>query len=262
MLIERIVFMTNTTQLNRNWREKVVLAYIDEPPFGMSNQSGSASGSDIELAEEILRSIGVRSVECRLTTFSELLPGVAAGRWDISVPLFVTAERAELVVFGVPVWALYDGFLVRAGNPKHLTSYEGLARAGDALLGVITGQVQHDAARRAGVPESRIKQYLHQQEAIDALLEGRIDAYASTALGNRTLVRHIGNAALSAISHDLTAATPYAPPKGAFSFAKVNVALRNEFDIQLRKYLGSLDHRSKMGRYGLTATEIDPVVVD
>jgi len=103
---------------------------------------------------------------------------------------------------------------------------------------------------------------LHQQEAIDALLEGRIDAYASTALGNRTLVRHIGNAALSAISHDLTAATPYAPPKGAFSFAKVNVALRNEFDIQLRKYLGSLDHRSKMGRYGLTATEIDPVVVD
>lgn len=253
--------MTSTTQLNRNWREKVVLAYIDEPPFGMSNPSGCASGSDIELAEQILRAIGVRVVECRLTTFSELLSGVAAGHWDINVPLFVTVERAELVAFSAPVWALYDGFLVRTGTPKHLTSYERLARAADALLGVITGQVQHDAARRAGVPESRIRQYEYQQEAIDALLEGRIDAYASTALGNRTLVQRIGNAALTAVSHDLTAPTPHAPPKGAFSFAKANADLRNEFDIQLRKYLGSPDHRSKMARYGLTAMEIDPVVV-
>lgn len=197
-----------------------------------------------------------------VTTFSELLPGVAAGHWDINVPLFVTAERAELVAFSVPVWALYDGFLVRTGHAGHLTSYEGLARAGDALLGVITGQVQHDAARRFGVPELRINQYEHQQEAIDALLEGRIDVYASTALGNRTLVQRMGNAALSAVSHDLTAATPYVPPKGAFSFAKANVDLRNEFDIQLRKYVGSPDHRSKMERYGLTAAEIDPVVMD
>jgi len=148
-----------------------------------------------------------------VTTFSELLPGVAAGHWDINVPLFVTAERAELVAFSVPVWALYDGFLVRTGHAGHLTSYEGLARAGDALLGVITGQVQHDAARRFGVPELRINQYEHQQEAIDALLEGRIDVYASTALGNRTLVQRMGNAALSAVSHDLTAATQYVPPK-------------------------------------------------
>ena len=51
-------------------------------------------------------------------------------------------------------------------------------------------------------------------------------------------------------------------PKGAFSFAKANVDLRNEFDTRLRKYLGSPDHRSKMERYGLTAMEIDPVVVD
>ncbi|WP_160172470.1 transporter substrate-binding domain-containing protein [Caballeronia sordidicola] len=197
-----------------------------------------------------------------VTTFSELLPGVAAGHWDINVPLFVTAERAELVAFSVPVWALYDGFLVRTGHAGHLTSYEGLARAGDALLGVITGQVQHDAARRFGVPELRINQYEHQQEAIDALLEGRIDVYASTALGNRTLVQRMGNAALSAVSHDLAAATPYVPPKGAFSFAKANVDLRNEFDIQLRKYVESPDHRSKMERYGLTAAEIDPVVMD
>jgi polar amino acid transport system substrate-binding protein len=57
-------------------------------------------------------------------------------------------------------------------------------------------------------------------------------------------------------------ATTHAPPKGAFSFSKANVELRREFDLHLRKYLGSPDHRNRMGRYGLTATEIDPVVVD
>jgi len=246
----------------RNWRDRVVLAYIEEPPFGASDERGSATGSDIELAEEILYAIGVRTIECKLTTFSELLPGVAAGQLDINVPLFVTAERAALVAFSLPVWALHDGFLVRAGNPKHLTSYDALARTSDAQLGVITGQVQHDAARRAGVPETRIKQYEQQQDAIDALREGRIDAYASTALGNRTLVQRIGDTVLCAVPHDLMEATTHAPPKGAFSFSKANVDLRREFDLQLRKYLGSPDHRSRMGRYGLTATEIDPVVVN
>jgi len=252
--------MTGTSQSNRNWHEKVVLAYIEEPPFGTLDQRGFASGSDIELAEEILRAMGVRTVEFLLTTFSELLPGVAAGEWEINVPLFVTVERAALVAFSTPVWALHDGFLVRAGNPKQLTSYEGLALNADALLGVITGQVQHNAAVRAGVPETRIKQYAEQQEAIDAVMEGHVDAYASTALGNRTLVQRIGNAALSAVTLDLAEAAPYAPPKGAFSFSRTNVELRCEFDKQLRQYLGSPDHRSRMERYGLSAEEIDPVV--
>jgi len=47
---------------------------------------------------------------------------------------------------------------------------------------------------------------------------------------------------------------------GAFSFNKNNHALIDAVNGQLRKYLGSEDHRARMAKYGITKTEIDGVV--
>jgi polar amino acid transport system substrate-binding protein len=81
----------------------VTIAYIDEPPFGWTKADGTATGADIDLADAVLWAIGVTRIEHRLTTFSELLPGVEAGRWDMNVPLFVTPERAHRVAFSTAV---------------------------------------------------------------------------------------------------------------------------------------------------------------
>ncbi|CAG4891993.1 hypothetical protein R69919_02056 [Paraburkholderia gardini] len=64
---------------------KVKIAYIEEPPFGWTEPDRVATGADIELAETVLRAIGVTHIEHHLTTFSELLPGVEAGRWDVQI---------------------------------------------------------------------------------------------------------------------------------------------------------------------------------
>ncbi|MBJ9968798.1 transporter substrate-binding domain-containing protein [Burkholderia seminalis] len=240
---------------------KVTIAYIDEPPFGWTEPGGAASGADIELADVVLRAIGVTRIEHRLTTFSELLPGVAAGRWDMNVPLFITPERARSVAFSVPVWGIGDGFLVRAGNPKGLNNYTSLAKRSDARLGVIAGQVQHDSAKRAGVSEGQITVFAQQADAIDAVLSGTVDAYASTALGNRIVADRIGGSALEAVPHEPEAdGTQRKPPFGAFSFNPQNSALRNAVNRQLRSYLGSPDHRARMAVFGLSSNEIDPAL--
>lgn len=240
---------------------KVTIAYIDEPPFGWTEPGGTASGADIELADVVLRAIGVTRIEHRLTTFSELLPGVAAGRWDMNVPLFITPERARSVAFSVPVWGIGDGFLVRAGNPKGLNNYTSLAKRSDARLGIIAGQVQHDSAKRAGVSEGQITVFAQQADAIDAVLSGTVDAYASTALGNRIVVDRIGGSALEAVPHEPEAnGTQRKPPFGAFSFNPQNSALLNAVNRQLRSYLGSPDHRARMAVFGLSYNEIDPAL--
>jgi polar amino acid transport system substrate-binding protein len=239
-----------------DWRDTVTLAYIDEPPFGWTQADGAATGADVELADTILRAIGVKTIIHHATTFAELLPGVENEQWDINVPLFVTAERATRVNFSVPVWAIGDGFLVRAGNPMQLTDYASLARRADARLGIITGQVQHLAATHAGVSAAQITPFDKQSDATDALRSGAIDAYASTALGNRIVAERIGTGVVSAVAHEAGNALPL----GAFSFSKRNRSLLDAFDRQLRIYLGSTDHRERMGRYGFTAAEIDPVV--
>lgn len=243
-----------------DWRDTVTLAYIDEPPFGWTQADGVATGADVELADTILRAIGVETIVHHATTFAELLPGVENERWDINVPLFVTAERATRVNFSVPVWAIGDGFLVRAGNPKQLSDYVSLAHRTDARLGIITGQVQHLAATQAGVSAAQITLFDEQSDAIDALRSGAIDAYASTALGNRIVAERIGTDIVNAVAHEARDAASHSIPRGAFSFAKRNRALPEAFDRQLQIYLGSTDHRERMGRYGFTAAEIDPVV--
>ncbi|CAE6829070.1 hypothetical protein R69927_03804 [Paraburkholderia domus] len=234
---------------------KVRIAYLEEPPFYWTGDDHSATGADIELAEVVLRAIGVTSIEHQLTSFEELLPGVQEGRWDMNVPIFVTAERAERVAFSVPVWALGDGFLLRHGNPKALTSYATVAARNDARLGIVAGTVQLGSAKSAGVIDSQIVAFKGQTEAIDALLAGKIDAYASTAVGSRVLAS--ANKELEVLAHETS--KDGRAPVGAFSFSKSNPDLLQAVNEQLRKYLGSADHRARMAKYGLTQTELDSV---
>ena len=232
---------------------KVTVAYIEEPPFYWTGADHRATGADIELADVVLRATGATSIEYHLTTFEELLPGVRAGRWDMNVPTFATDERAKQVAFSVPVWALGDGFVVQRGNPKVLTSYEVIAARSDARLGVITGQVQHEMAKAAGVGHEQIVIFKDQAEAVSALLQGRIDAFVGTALGNRALAN--SNPALGAVAHaDGQAGNVRV---GAFSFAQGNKALLPAVNEYLRRYLGSEDHRALMAKYGFARMEID-----
>ncbi len=234
---------------------RVRIAYLEEPPFYWTGEDHCATGADIELADVVLRAIGVSSIEHQLTSFEELLPGVQEGRWDMNVPIFVTAERAERVTFSVPVWSLGDGFLLRQGNPKALTSYRAVAARNDARLGIVAGTIQYDAAMSAGVSDSQIVTFKDQPAAVAALLAGKIDAYASTGVGSRALAS--ANKELEVVAHE--ASKEGAVPVGAFSFNKSNHALLQAVNEQLRKYLGSEDHRARMAKYGLTTSELDSV---
>lgn len=235
---------------------KVRIAYIEEPPFYWTGDDGTVTGADIELAEVVLRAIGVTEIEYHPTSFDALLPGVQAGRWDMNVPIFVTAERAQHVAFSVPVWAIGDGFLVQAGNPKALTSYAAVAARGDARLGCVAAQVQIDSARSAGVRDDQIVVFKDQPDAVAALLAGQIDAYASTAIGNRVVAG--ANEGMAAVAHERGAGV--AAPVGAFSFGRNNDALVQAVNAKLREYLGSADHRERTAKYGFTRAEIDGVV--
>ncbi|KNE88509.1 hypothetical protein PSTG_18087 [Puccinia striiformis f. sp. tritici PST-78] len=126
----------------------------------------------------------------------------------------------------------------------------------DARLGLIPGQVQVDSAKAAGVEDGQIILFKDQSEVIAALQAGTIDAFAATALGNSAIAG--AHAGLESVAHamDKNGKTPV----GAFSFSKTNQRLLQAVNKQLRVYLGSADHRARVAKYGITATEIDGVV--
>jgi polar amino acid transport system substrate-binding protein len=234
----------------------IVFAYLDEPPFCAPTADGPA-GCDVEVAFAVLRAIGVARIETRLVTFAELLPGVADGAWHINTPLFVTAERAQLVDFSRPVWSLADGLMVHAGNPKRLTSYRALAAHADARLVVVADQVQEQRALAAEFDPARVLRVATQPEAVAAVRDGRADAYASVAMAHRGFLRAVPDARLAVVDFGAEAG---AAAEGAYSFAKSNAELRRAFDGELQRFLGSPEHRAIMRRYDFADADVDRVL--
>ena len=64
-------------------------AYIIEPPFNYLDADGSLTGCDVELARTVLQAAGRPPLHPIETTFAQLLPGLAAGRWRMTTGRFV-----------------------------------------------------------------------------------------------------------------------------------------------------------------------------
>lgn len=229
----------------------VVFAYLDEPPFCWPGADGAAQGCDVELVSATLQALGVSRFERRPTTFAELLPGLTSGRWTLTTPLFVTAERQRLVDFSRPVWALADGLLVRTGDRDRLTGYRAVATTG-ARLAVVAEQVQEQAGLSAGIAPERIIRVATQEEAVAAVRIGRADAYASVAMAHRGYLAREPDAELAIVN---VSASESVPAAGAFAFGKQHAALRQRFDAALEGLVGSDWHRAMMARHGFPTGE-------
>lgn len=229
----------------------VVFAYLDEPPFCWPGADGMAQGCDVELVTAALQALGIPRFEQRLTTFAELLPGLASGRWTISTPLFVTTERQRLVDFSRPIWALADGLLVRAADRERLTGYRAVAATG-ARLAIVGGQVQEQAGLAAGIAPECVISVATQEDAVAAVRDGRADAYASVAMAHRGYLAREPDPALAIVE---VPASESMPAAGAFAFGKQHAGLRKHFDNALDGLIGTDWHRAMMARHGFSAGE-------
>jgi len=229
----------------------IVFAYLDEPPFCWPASGGTAQGCDVELVTAAFRTLGITTFEQQLTTFAELLPGLASGRWTVTTPLFVTTERRRLVDFSRPVWALADGLLVRSADRGLLTGYRAVVVAGARLV-VVGGQVQEQAGLAAGIAPERLIRVATQEEAVTAVKTGQADAYASVAMAHRGYLARQPDADLTVVAVPTSESTPAA---GAFAFGKQDATLRERFNAALESLVGGDWHRAMMARHGFPAGE-------
>lgn len=233
-------------------------AYLIEPPFNYREADGRLIGCDVELARTVLQAAGLPPFQAVETTFAQLLPGLAAGRWQMTTGLFVTEQRQRLVNFSRPIWALADGLLVAQGNPLGLDGYRSIARTPHCRLAVVRDQIQQRTAQEGfAIPAARIQLYDGYAEAAQAVLDGQVDAYASVARAHTAFVAQNPAAQVETV---VVATTEKPPAFGAFAFAKHDDALRQEVDAVLARLLGSTEHQLLLKRFGFTDQEIDLVV--
>ncbi|MGD8859571.1 MAG: ectoine/hydroxyectoine ABC transporter substrate-binding protein EhuB [Myxococcales bacterium] len=247
------------TTLERIQQSGVVrIAYANEAPYGYRDiESGRVTGEAPEIARVILRRLGVEKLEASLVDFGQLIPGLQAGRYDmIAAGMYITPERCQQIDFSNPTYAVGEAFLVRAGNPRHLHSFEDALQRG--RLGVVGGTVEFQYAEKLGMPTTRLVVFPDNATALAGLRNDRIDAFAGTALTVRYLLDVAG-------VEDIEVAEPFEQPRlqearprshGAFGFREQDDAFREAVNAELARFIGTQEHLALTKQFSFTRDEL------
>ena len=221
-------------------------AWIKEPPFNVV-RNGRLTGCDVELARLVLARAGEK-FEPIETEFSELIPGLKAGRWDVTTGMFMTPDRAVDVMFTRPIWALGDGLLVRSGQATRIAGYRSFTLPG-RILAILEGQVQHQTALANGVPPDNLRVFGNYDEAADAVVAAKVDGYASVELAHHAYIAGRSDVGLQCLS---VPATEKGTDEGAF--ASRNKTIADRLDRVLRDFVGTEDHKAMLRSTGVEPT--------
>ena len=236
------------------------VGYANEAPYAyLESASGRLTGEAPEIARAVLAGMGIANVEGVLTEFGSLIPGLQAGRFDIiAAGMYILPERCREIAFSNPTYSVGEAFIVASGNPLGLKSYESVAQASDAKLGVVAGTVERNYARQTGVPDARVVVFPDAPSALDGVIAGRVDAYAGTSLT-------VNNLLARAQSPRVERATPFSDPViagkpargyGAFGFRKTDQDLVAAFNAALAQFIGTPRHLGLVKPFGFTRTEL------
>jgi polar amino acid transport system substrate-binding protein len=234
----------------------IAVGFANEAPYDFATSAGQLTGEAPSVARAIMKQLGVPSIEGVLTQFESLIPGLQAGRFDmVAAGMFITPERCQSILFSDPDYAAPEALAVPTGNPKHLTTFDDVAKAG-ASLGVLSGAVEGGLAKTAGV--KNIQQFPDQTSMIEALTAGRVDAIGLTSISLRYAIQTAGHGKVEL-------ATPFFPvvngkksiDGGGYGFRKSDAKFRDAFNTILHKMQNDGTLLKTVQPFGFGAPEVN-----
>ncbi|MDZ7853085.1 MAG: ectoine/hydroxyectoine ABC transporter substrate-binding protein EhuB [Halomonas sp.] len=165
-------------------RGMIRIAVANEKPYGYLNEKGEALGVGPEVAQRILKGLGIEEIEWIETEFSNLIPGLEGDRFDMAAAeMAIMPERCARVLFSDPNTSYGEGLLVLASNPNGIRAYEDFVERSDTIrVAVQEGTVTQDMFTALGVDPDRIVTVERLPDAVEAIVRGRADAFAATGM--------------------------------------------------------------------------------
>lgn len=193
-------------------------------------EGGRAIGILPEVAEVVLKRLGVERFQPVLTSFDGIIPGLQAGRVDLALPgLYITAARCKAIRFSHPVLRYGDALVVPHGNPGNFRTIEEVAKS-DAKVGTVAGSAGATQLKQLGVPANRQVIFPDLTSILEGMKAGRVEVAASDAIALGYLLKQ------ESLSGDLDLVPlPTAKFSGAIGFAKDATDLQTVFNDELRK---------------------------
>jgi polar amino acid transport system substrate-binding protein len=143
------------------------------PPMEISAASGKITGYDVDMAQALALTWGANAVPVK-TGFDGLIPALNAKRCDAVISgIFITADRLKQAG-AVAYMHSHRVLIVKAGNPKHITTPNSLKGLSVAVQGG-TKYEQYLKALKAKIGFT-LQSYPGDTDAVAQVLLGRADA--------------------------------------------------------------------------------------
>lgn len=248
------------SSLRKIQKEQAIrIGFAIEEPFAFLDANGVPTGESIEVAQAVVRRLGIPRIRWCLTEFGSLMADLESGRFDvIASGLFVTKARSEVVAFSEPTIHVNQALLVNRGNPLRLHSYEGAIRQPGIKIAVVRGAIEETLFRQLGMPEARLA-------IVPDALTGRVAVETGLAAGmalSSPTIRLMGRAD---ILGNTEAAAPFSQTSApgiphfgycAFAFRQDDRALLEAWNRILAAYIGSEEHRKTIATFGFGAADL------
>ena len=238
----------------------VNVGFANEAPYAFKDDSGQLVGEAPAVHSAVFKAIGVPKLEPHVTDFGSLIPGLVAGRWDVvTAGMYILPDRCAQAAFSEPEYCGDSAFLVKKGNPKKITTYEDVAKGSDIKIGVLPGAVEANYAENAGASKSQIKTYERQQDGLEAVVAGRIDAFALTSFSLNYIAKTNPDAAVEVTE-------PFIPTIdgkeqidcGGAAFRPNDKDLVKAFNTQLAKLKESGQLLQLISKWGFSEKNVPP----
>jgi polar amino acid transport system substrate-binding protein len=214
----------------------ITVGIANEEPYGFEDAEGNITGEAPEVARVVLEELGIGEIDAQIVDFGSLIPGLQAGQFDmIAAGMYITAERAEQILFTDPDYCVGEAFAVEEGNPLGLTDFRSVAETPEATIAVLSGAVEEGYAATAGVPEEQIELFTDVNAQYDALQAGRVDAVTGTVLTIKNQVEDREGFEVTESFFPLDEDGEEVLGCGGFGFREEDQALRDAFNEELNR---------------------------
>lgn len=243
-------------------QKSVTIGIHNRVPWGYRDQAGNVLGLQPSIIRAALAPLGVTNVKFVIGEFNTMIPGLLAGRFDMTAAgVAITPARCKSVVFSEPDLTSGDGLLVAAGNPLKIHGFEDIKNNPDIRLAGARGSANAAHAIQAGVPTSQIQQFQDVESMVSALVAKRVDAVIMSAA---TIIATMSDPNVKGIEK----AKPFVPLKDAegndvalvtgIAFRPDDTDLRDLYNEQLRKLKESGELEKIILATGFTEDNLPP----
>lgn len=231
-------------------------ATANEVPYSYMQPDGTSAGIGPDVANAVLKSIGIEEVNWTVTPFGTLIPGLKARRFDFAAAeQNISPERCKQVSFTEPNSSYGEGLLVKKGNPKGLTTYADIAKDPSLKVAVVSGANNVDFLRAVGVKDDQIVFIPANADAIPTV-ESRVDAYAATELTVSALAKDQANVEQVAPFEDPIVNDAPVRNYGGFAFRPEDQELRDAFNAALVEFRKTDEYKAILAKYGVSEASI------